>query len=983
LLLLLSIITCLAFATTHALFIPFLRPLPHQACGAGLAQASANATFKASCDDPNATAPAVDVSTCAPTTLQAAATCTADATQCGASVQSGATNGCVLATLGAVQQCQGVVKAACDEIADKNTAAVLAGGNECLSDAAQCGAFFSTGQTNPALAAKCKPSTFACAGTIEAAATVCVQQCLGVAAVCEVTCAAESCPLSQQERLYEEADKIVFGWNDRALQDIRSEAASFTNGDDWSTYSGWSTLGELADIVNETDGKLVLGGFLAMMVFSVFVLARGDRVKSRVLVGLAGVLLVVVAAIATFGITAMASVKFSHTHMQVLPFLCLGLGVNDMFVLAFSFDYDYRQSTPNMVGNMLSEAGVSITLTSLANAAAFFIASFMPLPTVSTFSISATIAVLANYVVILIGFTAVLALYANNVRKGGSALVRCGKASSSEHSAAAWVEQNETSTVGLSIVKKGAAFIMKTPVRVFILLAFAGLLTVGFLGASQIGTGFPLTDILPDTHYIYEFLKAREAFFGVYPAYAIIGRGNADDAPVPYWNLLPDMIAVEQKVSANKWTHPIVTMHAQSWVDGFVAELNTNADYKQYLGDEVYKYVASDGKRTLVDTVDVGGVATTFYFPHVDKGWSKDVFNTALMAYVNGPGILDGEQFSYGSDGELVSTYIPYLIHNLFDYDNFVLCIETTRAAIESFPYVAYPGSFVYNFYTQFLNVKEDVFVYTGGIAAAIAVMSLIFLYDPRITLIYITVILMVVAEVYGICYYIDLKINAIMSANLVLAVGMGVEFTAHIARVFMISQGTRVERARASLHKMGLPILYGGISTIIGIVFIAFAEFPYFKLYFFHMYLAIICIGLGNGLLLLPVILSFIGPPALALSKSDSTYDSVKTKYAANNKAVDDNDSYASSSDDEETDEMVRQHDLELQENEAERVLHLSRTQGELEAMQEEERLQADAELATAELRLKTLARTQDEIVALAAAQALKAKAAGGAIDI
>jgi predicted RND superfamily exporter protein len=490
-----------------------------------------------------------------------------------------------------------------------------------------------------------------------------------------------------------------------------------------------------------------------------------------------------------------------------------------------------------------------------------------------------------NFFVIILGFTAVMAVYANNVRTGDSVIARCGKSPPEQHSASDWVENSESSTIGQVVVRKAADTIMKTPVRLFLLVGFAVLLTFGFIGADKIETGFPLTDILPTTSYVHSFLKTREAFFGVFTAYVIFGRGEADTSPMPYWNLLPELVEMEQRLSANIWTHPFVNVHAQSWVDDFVYELNTNANYKQYLGDQEYHYIATDGKRTLVDTVDVGGVATTFYFPHVDKGWSKVVFDDILKAFISGPGILNGDQFSFGADGQLVSIYIPYLVSNLFEYNDFVRCIETTRENVESFPYVAYPGGFVYNFYTQVLNVKEDVFAYTGGIAAAVAVMSLVFLYDPRISILFTVVIIMLVIEVYGICYYIDLKINAIMSANLVLAVGLGVEFTAHIARVFMISQGTRVERALAALYKMGLPILYGGLSTFVGILFIAFADFPYFKLYFFEMYVAIIFIGLGNGLLLLPVVLSFIGPPALVMGEGHADarrakYGAVKTKY-------------------------------------------------------------------------------------------------------
>ena len=42
------------------------------------------------------------------------------------------------------------------------------------------------------------------------------------------------------------------------------------------------------------------------------------------------------------------------------------------------------------------------------------------------------------------------------------------------------------------------------------------------------------------------------------------------------------------------------------------------------------------------------------------------------------------------------------------------------------------------------------------------------------------------------------------------------------------------------------------------------FATFRYFQLYFFNMYCIIIFLGLANGLILLPIVLSLVGPPPL-----------------------------------------------------------------------------------------------------------------------
>lgn len=60
----------------------------------------------------------------------------------------------------------------------------------------------------------------------------------------------------------------------------------------------------------------------------------------------------------------------------------------------------------------------------------------------------------------------------------------------------------------------------------------------------------------------------------------------------------------------------------------------------------------------------------------------------------------------------------------------------------------------------------------------------------------------------------------------------------------------------------MFIPVIHGGLSTLLGIVMLAFSEFDFVVKYFFVVMTALVIIGLINGLALLPVLLSLIGPP-------------------------------------------------------------------------------------------------------------------------
>merc|ERR1712226_232830 len=127
--------------------------------------------------------------------------------------------------------------------------------------------------------------------------------------------------------------------------------------------------------------------------------------------------------------------------------------------------------------------------------------------------------------------------------------------------------------------------------------------------------------------------------------------------------------------------------------------------------------------------------------------------------------------------------------------------------------------------------------------------------------------IFLIIFELYGFMVWFGVKSNGVSVVNLVMAVGVSVEFTAHIVRLFVITGGTsKVVRARLALAHMISPICNGAFSTFLGIFFTIFSLFPYFRIYFFNLYTLMIIFGTFNGLCFLPAVLSFIGPDAISL---------------------------------------------------------------------------------------------------------------------
>ena len=85
------------------------------------------------------------------------------------------------------------------------------------------------------------------------------------------------------------------------------------------------------------------------------------------------------------------------------------------------------------------------------------------------------------------------------------------------------------------------------------------------------------------------------------------------------------------------------------------------------------------------------------------------------------------------------------------------------------------------------------------------------------------------------------------------------IKFVQNVSKLFFCPFQVK-ERVKDSMYALGYPILQGAISTILGVIGLALAP-SYIFLTFFKMVLLVIVLGALHGLILLPVLLSFLGP--------------------------------------------------------------------------------------------------------------------------
>ena len=118
-----------------------------------------------------------------------------------------------------------------------------------------------------------------------------------------------------------------------------------------------------------------------------------------------------------------------------------------------------------------------------------------------------------------------------------------------------------------------------------------------------------------------------------------------------------------------------------------------------------------------------------------------------------------------------------------------------------------------------------------------------------------------VVMQIFGALALMNVKFSALPAVSLIMSIGIAVEFSAHLTVHFGGAYGDRVARTKESLYHMTVPIAEGGFSSFLGFVGLYFSPFLFIRTYYFGIYFLVVVVGIVNGLVFLPCLLSHAGP--------------------------------------------------------------------------------------------------------------------------
>jgi Niemann-Pick C1 protein len=115
--------------------------------------------------------------------------------------------------------------------------------------------------------------------------------------------------------------------------------------------------------------------------------------------------------------------------------------------------------------------------------------------------------------------------------------------------------------------------------------------------------------------------------------------------------------------------------------------------------------------------------------------------------------------------------------------------------------------------------------------------------------------------------YALGLRLNSVSYTCLVMACGLAVDYCVHLGHAFDHSKKdgkdgalSNKAAARHAVAQMGASIFQGGMTTLLGVIVLAGASSVIFRTFFFFVF-ATVLLGVAHGLVLLPILLTYLTP--------------------------------------------------------------------------------------------------------------------------
>lgn len=368
--------------------------------------------------------------------------------------------------------------------------------------------------------------------------------------------------------------------------------------------------------------------------------------------------------------------------------------------------------------------------------------------------------------------------------------------------------------------------LLRPVVRVIVVIGFIVLFGACIYSTTQMRQQFKLTDVLPKVSYAVDFLEATDKYQNT------------------------TLLTIQVVFRDVDQSDPTVRQEMTEYID----EL-TSLDFSPKNSSRSDSYWTTLFNFYATFNLEASGLT----------------FNEQLDDFLDIPfnQVIAGSDIVRDENGDIVASRVRIKFAvDLDEVQDQVNLLETQRAVTMAQPvnegreddlaFFAFDEIFtVFEFYLQ--SVTELTSTTVIGVCA-VTLVAFIFIPHWTAALFVCPLICILYIDLIGVMQWGGLHINSLTFISLTMSIGLLVDFVMHILFRYYEVPGNRVEKTIEMLRTMGSSILLGGTTTFLGTLPLMFTSSDAFRIMFVS-FVGIVTIGVGHGLVLLPVVLATIGP--------------------------------------------------------------------------------------------------------------------------